>query len=57
MKIIVTVIFLFAVGYGSMWAVLHYCTKLNDWSVSLLPIMLGTMFVLGSPYLKKQSGG
>jgi len=56
-KVILTVIFLFAVGYGLMWAVLHYCTTLDDWAVSLLPVMLGTMFVLGSPYLKKKAGG
>lgn len=60
MRLVLLVIFLFAVGYGSMWAILHYCVNMDSWSnclrifvSTIVPVTTGAMCVVGSPELNK----
>jgi hypothetical protein len=51
---------LFAIGYSSVWAIVHFCCNTSTWSgfvvftaTQIVPLVVGTMFASGYDYIFK----
>jgi len=60
MKNILLAVFLFAIGYDSGWAIIHYLVDMSKWAnwqsdlvIALFPLLLGIGCIFSYPTFKK----